>query len=240
MKYVKENFYFWLIIFSLIQGVTFGQLSSKDGETYTTEITVKFKTKAFDKIDTKGFANLKDIKTDFKSAKNFLSNYGKVQFRKSFIDENWGDTIKYNLQGKAVKVLDLSQFYSIMFPEPVKMWETVYALRKLPEIESADPPVTVVYDIAPNDQYYQAGSQWYLSKIQASSAWDITTGSSSIIAAVIDNGVNASHADLSAKITGGESGYSGGTENHGSRVAGVLGLQQIIASEWLALDGILE
>lgn len=157
MKYVKENFYFCLIIFFLIQGIAFGQLSSKDGETYTTEITVKFKTKAFDKIDSKGFTNLEDIKTDLKSAKNFLSNYGKVQFRKSFINENWGDTIKYDLQGKAVKVLDLSQFYSIIFPEPVKMWETVYALRKLSEIEFADPPVFTVRDIAPNDQYYQAG-----------------------------------------------------------------------------------
>jgi hypothetical protein len=103
------------------------------------------------------------------------------------------------------------------------MWETVYALRKLSEIEFADPPTFVVNDIAPNDLYYQAGSQWYLAKIQAENAWDVTTGSSSRIIAIIDNGVDRLHPDLSSKISGGESGYSGGTKNHGTQVAGVAG-----------------
>jgi hypothetical protein len=96
--------------------ISFAQISSRNGETYTTEITVKFKTKAIDKTDTRGYASLKNLRTELKLIKDFLQKYGEVQFRKSFIDANWGDTLKYDLQGKAVKVPDFSQFYSIIFP----------------------------------------------------------------------------------------------------------------------------
>lgn len=45
-----------------------------------------------------------------------------------------------------------------------------------------------------NDSYYS--SQWNLTKIKASDAWDITTGSSSFIIAVIDVGIEENHPDL--------------------------------------------
>ncbi|MDA3832427.1 MAG: S8 family peptidase, partial [Spirochaetales bacterium] len=46
----------------------------------------------------------------------------------------------------------------------------------------------------PNDEYF--GDQWGLEKIRAPEAWDITTGNSEIIIAVIDTGVDYSHPDL--------------------------------------------
>jgi hypothetical protein len=222
VKLVKENFLFCILILFLLQIITYGQLSTKNGVPYTTEITVKFKTKAFDEIDIDGFAKLQDFRTGFKSAKDFFLKYGAVQFKKTFVDANWCDTVKYDLQGKAVRVPDLSQIYYIIFPEPVKMWETVYALRKLPSVEFADPPAFVVNEVTPDDLNGE-GNQWNLSKVDATTAWDVTTGSSSVIVAVIDEGVDASHEDLSAKLTGGESSYAGGTANHGTRVAGVVG-----------------
>ncbi len=40
------------------------------------------------------------------------------------------------------------------------------------------------------------GKQWYLSKIQVPRAWEKTTGSSDIIVAVVDTGIDGQHEDL--------------------------------------------
>lgn len=65
----------------------------------------------------------------------------------------------------------------------------------------------------PNDSYYS--SQWYLPKIVAPSAWDITTGQPTITIAVIDTGFALSHQDLQNKwaTNSGESSF--GRESNG-------------------------
>src|SRR5262249_46340205 len=50
----------------------------------------------------------------------------------------------------------------------------------------------------PNDPSYN--SQWHLPRIQGPQAWSISTGSASVIVAVIDSGVYRQHPDLTAKI----------------------------------------
>lgn len=50
----------------------------------------------------------------------------------------------------------------------------------------------------PNDSSYS--ELWGMTKIGAPAAWDITTGSSSVIVAVIDTGVAYNHPDLAANI----------------------------------------
>lgn len=49
----------------------------------------------------------------------------------------------------------------------------------------------------PNDPYYS--QQWYLKRIQADRAWDITQGGN-LVVAVIDTGVDFHHPDLTGKI----------------------------------------
>ena len=52
--------------------------------------------------------------------------------------------------------------------------------------------------LEPNDKYYDR--QWYLEKINAPAAWERTTGSSEIVVAVIDAGVQINHPDLKNNI----------------------------------------
>ena len=78
-----------------------------------------------------------------------------------------------------------------------------------------------------NDPYFLQGSQWHLSKIQAPTAWDTTTGSANQIVAVIDSGVRASHPDLVGKVLPGydfvANDNDANDENgHGTGVAGTL------------------
>lgn len=51
-----------------------------------------------------------------------------------------------------------------------------------------------VFALTPDDTLFT--DQWYLQKIQAPNAWDITTGSNDIIVAVLDTGFDLTHPDL--------------------------------------------
>lgn len=91
---------------------------------------------------------------------------------------------------------------------------------------AADPEVELVAvdqlrkrALVPNDPLYPAGAatqgpasgQWYLraptsevvSSINAPAAWDRSTGSSSVIVAVLDTGIRKDHPDLAGQIVGG-------------------------------------
>ena len=77
----------------------------------------------------------------------------------------------------------------------------------------------------PNDPSYS--SQWHLPKIQAPSAWNMTTGSAGVPIALIDSGVDSTHPDLGPKIVAGWN-YVGNNSDtsdqlgHGTETAGVL------------------
>src|SRR5436190_4509673 len=97
------------------------------------------------------------------------------------------------------------------------------ALQKNPTLEFAEPNLIYEPALVPNDTYYSFA--WHLPKIQAPQAWDITTGSSNVIIAILDTGVEASHPDLAAKIAAGWNFYDGNNNTadvtgHGTMVAG--------------------
>jgi thermitase len=76
---------------------------------------------------------------------------------------------------------------------------------------------------APDDQYLDL--QWALTKVDASQAWDVTTGSPGITIAVLDTGVDLDHPDLAGKIISNTNFSNSPTVDdvygHGTHVAGI-------------------
>ncbi len=92
-----------------------------------------------------------------------------------------------------------------------------------PHLKFAELDRRVEPGFAANDPYL--GSQWHLSKINASAAWDVARGQGVTIA-ILDTGVAASHPDLAANLVPGWNVYGNNTDTsdphgHGTAVAGV-------------------
>jgi subtilisin family serine protease len=92
--------------------------------------------------------------------------------------------------------------------------------------------------VTTNDPFFTTDSsledkQWYLPKIKLPEAWNYTKGSTSVIVAVIDTGIHASHLDLNdGRIIAGhdmlddtpiDAAADSDDNGHGTAVAGVIG-----------------
>jgi subtilisin family serine protease len=79
--------------------------------------------------------------------------------------------------------------------------DTAAAIRQLeanPAVLFAEPDYLAHLITAPNDPLYS--QQWGLAKINAPAAWDVTTGSSNVVIAVIDSGLDTNHPDLTGQL----------------------------------------
>jgi subtilisin family serine protease len=97
----------------------------------------------------------------------------------------------------------------LLHPQPGQsVDDAVASLQSEGSVDFAEPDQVVSATLTPNDSYY-AGYQWSMPMIYAPSAWDTTTGSASVIIAVVDTGVDGAHPDLAGKITtGATAGYN--------------------------------
>ncbi|MCH8819603.1 MAG: S8 family serine peptidase, partial [Acidobacteria bacterium] len=87
----------------------------------------------------------------------------------------------------------------------------VEELNSRPEILYAEPNYIYHALAIPNDTHY--GLQWHYSNINLPAAWDITTGDSNIIIAVIDTGAKFNHPDLGPRLTGGQYDFISDLQN---------------------------
>jgi len=94
-------------------------------------------------------------------------------------------------------------------------------------MEYAEPDYEVQALATPNDPSFAA--QWWLTSVRAPAAWDVTTGTSSVIVAVCDTGVCTTHPDLAPNLllpgynSYLNSTYVEDTVGHGTMVAGCIG-----------------
>ena len=103
----------------------------------------------------------------------------------------------------------VEHLYHLKLAPGVTLQQALRALRRHPDVLYAEPNYQVEAFATPNDPSFP--SQWSLANtgqtggtpgadIGAIGAWDLTVGSSDVVVAVIDTGVDYTHPDLAANI----------------------------------------
>jgi len=171
-----------------------------------------------------------------------------VKFKPTLSEQTIKATIAA-YQSKKLKRISRIDVYKIKIQKSTTLEETLYALRRNPDVEYAEPNYIVHIAVTPNDELFPL--QYALSNpggalpipgspqgeesadIHATAAWEETKGDEDIIIAVIDTGVDLDHPDIINQIRSG--GYDFGDDDsdpnpnvgildedpHGTHVAGV-------------------
>ena len=151
-----------------------------------------------------------------------------VKFKDKTNDPELSDTLSAlnSVEGEA---LPLDNTVVAEVPEGESIEGFVDSLEAQPNVEYAQPNYIFTLDRTVNDPDAQMPSpkQWYLSKINAYNAWDYTMGSSGVLAAVIDTGIDLSHPEFAGRIQyqydfADNDSTASDDYGHGTHVAGII------------------
>ncbi len=112
-----------------------------------------------------------------------------------------GRTMRFALPQQRAKSKRRTAFGHALSAEMAAKYATFLELKRIrgrPDVRQAEPNLRRYPRRVPNDEFYPA--QWHYPVINLPQAWDISTGSSDVLVAVIDSGVLVNHPDLIANL----------------------------------------
>jgi subtilisin family serine protease len=138
----------------------------------------------------------------------YVSDEIIVKFREG-VDEYQKDLARFRVSGSRKKVFKVIRGLEVVkLSRGVSVEEAIDLLRQDPDVLYAEPNYILRTTLTPNDTRF--GEMWGLhnsgqsggtpdADIDALEAWNHATGSSDVIVAVIDSGVDYNHPDLSGQ-----------------------------------------
>ena len=149
------------------------------------------------------------------------------------------DEITRKYQAEIVSHLPEFNHYLLEISPNNNIEPTINSIRKHQQVDFAQPNFVVIPsqnkqsetepDFSKLDYFFR-GHQWGMHKIQAPSAWEVTTGSNNTVIAVVDTGVDYNHPDFGDRVLYEEGINTIEEENptavlddngHGTHVAGI-------------------
>jgi subtilisin family serine protease len=100
---------------------------------------------------------------------------------------------------------DFTAFYIAHLPQGTDLESALARLGGLADVQSAQPIAVLPVSAAPNDSLWSA-SWWFDqpsgASLHAPRAWDVTSGDTSVVVAILDTGVLPYHPDLGGTVAG--------------------------------------
>ena len=115
-----------------------------------------------------------------------LGNFGLVSSKGMFTS------------GRVEKETELEKILIVKYSSDTDPQILASKIKNFKQVEWAEPKFVYSIEFVPNDPFYS--SQYALTKIKAPEAWNISTGDTTIVIAIIDTGVDWDHPDLAANI----------------------------------------
>src|SRR5688500_10050230 len=101
---------------------------------------------------------------------------------------------------RALRRLDGLAMDRVRLGDGAHLDSEIASLRNDPDVAAVQPNFIREVTTVPNDPYWTSGSLWGLLKIEAPSAWTLSTGTSEVVVADIHTGVNYTHPDLAQNM----------------------------------------
>ncbi len=127
----------------------------------------------------------------------------------------------------AIKRIPAISMYQLKLPDGSDLPAVQKTYQESPLVEKIEPNILLhLPQLTPDDTDF--GDQWGLQKMMVPEAWTITTGSPSLIVAILDTGVDAKHPDLIHRIVDGydivhqQAGIPEDDQGHGTQMAGII------------------
>lgn len=171
-----KNLFKYIFFLTSIVSANSGVIKNNDSYILSDKIVVK----------------LKESSSLAKQQKQLSEKLGGVNLVKVF-DQNKFSTMSI--------LLDNIYYMEVNAPYDINYFIT--EVNSLPQVEWAEPYYLYKPSYIPNDPFYNGSdiSKYnHLNVISAEQAWDINKGSSDVIIAIVDTGVDWEHPDLNANI----------------------------------------
>lgn len=136
------------------------------------------------------------------------------------------ESTNQDLRASVIEMIPELSLYRLRIPEETTIAEMIELYQHTTGVAYAEPNyIARALETIPDDPRW--GDQWGPDKIEAPEAWDIITGTSDIVIAIIDTGIDYTHPDLDGgRYIGGYDFANGDDdpmddEGHGTHVTGI-------------------
>jgi hypothetical protein len=108
------------------------------------------------------------------------------------------DSLRQALNADSVRQVGGSSGPLLFHSQSQNATQLMMSLTGRIDLDYAEPDYVIKVAATPNDPSFS--QLWGMTKISAPAAWDVATGSSSVVVGVVDSGINYNHPDLAANV----------------------------------------